>query len=105
MLADFDSCQVGHNPIDNYKSWMMLREKVDRFAPAFGENQGVPFFTQRLLDELAGNSRIVGHQDPNLLLASLQLVHSKRSRLPVCVDFSSYLAPALIDRQSAYSRD
>jgi hypothetical protein len=55
MPADFDSRQVGHHPIDNHKSWMMLREKVDRFAPALGENQGIPFFTQRVLDELAGN--------------------------------------------------
>ena len=53
----------------------MLRKKLDRFAPTLSENQGVLFFTQRVLNELAENGRVVGHQDPDLLLASLYLVH------------------------------
>ncbi len=55
MLADFDPSQIGHYPIDDHQSRMMLRKKVDRFAPTLREDQGVLFLGQRVLDELAGN--------------------------------------------------
>jgi hypothetical protein len=57
-LAEARIVQLKFCLVKNFaaKSWeVVLSEKVYRFAPGFGENQRVPIFAHRMLDELAGN--------------------------------------------------
>src|SRR5882724_9309387 len=77
VLADFEARQIGHHPIDNHKRRMLLREKIERLAPALSEYQGILFFRQRELNELARYGRIVGHQNLDRLSGSFHLVPQK----------------------------